>query len=93
MEASRHVGAAEVTPSPIVAPKAKRIDESAVDITAPRTIGDQLAYRAGVSTTGTIGSSMTVMSPQPEKRENCQDNDNQSDQVNQPVHFILLALR
>ena len=93
MEASRHVGAAEVTPSPIVAPKAKRIDESAVDITAPRTIGDQLACRADVSTTGTIGSSMTVMSPQPEKRENCQDNDNQSDQVNQPVHFILLALR
>jgi hypothetical protein len=42
-EESRQVGAAEVTPSPMVAPNAKRIDDSAVAIRAPRMIGVQLA--------------------------------------------------
>jgi hypothetical protein len=31
------------------------------------------------------------MSTQSEKREYCQDNDNQADEVDYSVHFILLA--
>jgi hypothetical protein len=76
----------------MVVPNAKRIDDSAVAIRAPMMIGVQLAYRAGASSAGTIGSMATVILTQSKKREHCQDDNNQADEVDQTVHFLLLAL-
>jgi hypothetical protein len=56
-DATRQEGAVEVTPRPIVATNAKRIDEIAVATRALRIIGVQLTYRARGSSVGTISFS------------------------------------
>src|SRR4051794_32954518 len=78
-------------PNPIVAPKANRIDESAVATSAPRITGVQCRY-LGETPMGVAGSSGFTMSAQPEERQYGQDDDNQSHQIDQTVHFSLLAL-
>src|SRR5215207_7283012 len=78
-------------PSPIVAPKASRIDERAVATSAPRITGVQCRY-LGRTPMGVAGSIGFTMSPQPEEGQDRQDYDNQSHQINYTVHFSLLAL-
>src|SRR3981081_4096581 len=90
-DASRQVGAVDEMPNPIVAPNANRIDESAVATSAPRITGVQCRYLGGTPM-GVAGSIGFTMSPQPEERQYRQDDDNQAHQINQPVHFSLLAL-
>ena len=41
---------------------------------------------------GVAGSIGFTMSPQPEERQHGQDHDDQSHQINNTVHFSLLAL-
>ena len=41
---------------------------------------------------GVAGSIGFTMSAQPEERQDCQDDDNQSHQIDYTVHFSLLAL-
>src|SRR5258708_35976804 len=88
-DASRQVGAADVTPRPMVAPNDSKIDERAVAISAPRIIGVQFAYRKG-SSAGTPGSTETGISAQPEERQDRHDDDDQTYQINQTIHILLL---
>src|ERR1700742_1180794 len=72
-EASRHVGAAELTPRPTVAANVIRINDSAVAVKAPTTIGvhckfqaafkgaSRLATATGVTPIG--AASMLIASP------------------------------
>jgi hypothetical protein len=55
------------TPSPIVTPKASRIDESAVAMRAPRITGVQLKYLEGTSMEAAAGSIDLIISAQPEE--------------------------
>jgi len=81
-DASRHVGAVDEIPNPMVAPKANRIDESAVATSAPRIAGVQIKYLGGTPMGAAPDSIGFTMSAQPEEREYGQDDDDQSNQVN-----------
>ena len=72
-EASRHVGAVDEIPNPMVAPKANRIDESAVATSAPSIAGVQLKYLGGTPMGAAPGSIGFTMSAQPEERQYSQD--------------------
>src|SRR3569832_901779 len=97
-EASRQVGAAELTPSPTVAAKVRRIDETAAAVRAPASIGVHCNVQAsgarvltaGVTSTGGASMLLGGASPQAEERKNGHDDDDQADQVNQSVHIVLL---
>src|SRR3569833_1074147 len=96
-EASRHVGAAELTPSPTVAAKLIRMDDTAVAVRAPATIGVHCRVQAsgrpvlaaGVLPTGGV-SILICASPQAEERENRHDDHDQAAQVDNSVHVVLL---
>jgi hypothetical protein len=72
----------------MVAPNASKIDERAVAISAPRIIGVQFAKREGASNAGKPGSTETVISAQPEERQDRHDDNDQTHQINQAIHIV-----
>jgi hypothetical protein len=94
-EASRQVGEAELTPRPMAAPNANKIDDTAAAVSAPSTIGDQAKCQAGSTLRSSETGSMVVIrpSPQAEERKNSHNDHDQSNQVNDAVHRAPPILR
>src|SRR5689334_3328233 len=101
MDASLHVGAAELTPRPTVAPKVIRIEETAQATKAPATTGVHCnvqplsaALSSGRSAASVFMSAasmlMAVVLAKAEEREDEHDDHDQAHQINQPVHGVLL---
>ena len=72
-DASRQVGAVDEIPSPTDAPKANRIDESAVATSAPSITGVQFKYLGGTPTGAAPDSIGFTMSAQAEEGQYSQD--------------------
>src|SRR5262245_42829880 len=88
-DASRHVGAVDAMPRPIVAPNVSNTEESAVAANAPNTIGDHCTSRGSISlrTTGeTFSIDISMALAKAEERKHRQDHDYQADEIDKTVH-------
>src|SRR5258708_10498240 len=91
-EASRQVGAVDVTPKPTVAPNVTRMNERAVAASAPRIIGDHCKNLGATSPRGaTTVLSKDIFLPLSKAKE-AQDRQNhhhKPDQINETAHDCL----
>src|SRR6185369_3881977 len=88
-DASRQVGAVDVTPRPIVTANVNNTEDSAVAANAPSTIGDHCRNRGAASlrVPGAIFSiDMCMTSAEAEEGQHCQNHDNQADKIDKTVH-------
>jgi len=96
-DASRHVGAVDVTPRPTVTPNVSSTDDSAVAANAPSMIGDHCRKRGAVSlrsavslrATGEMFSIDISMLAKAEEGQDRQDHDDESNEIDKTVHGFL----
>src|SRR3954464_14794147 len=93
-DASRHVGAVELTPSPTAAAKVTRIRESAVAASAPAITGVHCRYFGSASSGPAMSDSAIMIRPlsQAEKRQHSQNDHDQTDEIDQTVHCTFLRV-
>src|SRR4051795_8032149 len=95
-DASRQVGAVEVTPRPIVTANVSNTEDSAVAAKAPSMIGDHCRKRGAASlrATGvTFSIDISMALAKAEEGQNRQNHDNQADEIDKTVHGFLLMSR
>src|SRR3954447_21204885 len=94
-DASRHVGEAELTPSPTATPKPTRMNDIAPAANAPAiTELHWMVLRSSAATPppSMMSSRMRVsiviaaLSAQAEERQDRHDDDDQADEINQSIH-------
>src|SRR5689334_13414377 len=95
-DASLQVGAAELTPRPTVAPNVTRIEDTAHATNAPATtevhcnVQPLSPGRSVASVFISVSMFMAVVLAKAKERKDGQDNHDQTNQINQPVHGVLL---
>src|SRR3954453_2684060 len=91
-DASRQVGAVELTPSPTAAANVTRMRESAVAASAPAITGVHCRYLGSASSGPVTSFSASMIRPlsQAEKRQHSQNDHHQTDEINQTVHCTVL---
>src|SRR3954454_16970557 len=91
-DASRQVGAVEVTPRPIVTANVSNTEDSAVAAKAPSMIGDHCRKRGAASlrATGvTFSIDISMALAKAEEGQNRKNHDNQADEIDKTVHGFL----
>src|SRR5215203_1888915 len=94
-DASRHVGAADVTPRPIVTANVSNTEDSAVAASAPSTIGDHCRKRGVISVRATGVTCSIVLSmalAEAEEGQDRQNHNNQADEIDKTVHSFLRGI-
>ena len=91
-DASRHVGAIDETPRPIVTANVSNTEDSVVAANAPSTIGDHSRKRGAISLRAagvmfSIEISMTLAKT--EERQHRQNYNDQADEIDKTVHGFL----